>query len=203
MEEYRANSHRSKEDRAEPLPEKKVEKVISGEAKVKKKNEARKFADVFLAEDIKDVKSYIVMDVLVPTIKKAVSDVVTKGIDMVLYGGTNRNKNNSPSAKVSYRGCYEKENERRNYTPPRNRTGYILDDVSLDTRGEAESVLSSMDDLIAAYGIVSVADFYDLIGVNGNYTDNKYGWTDIRSADVVRARDGGYVIKLPKAMPLN
>ena len=30
----------------------------------------------------------------------------------------------------------------------------------------------------------------------------KYGWTDIRNASVIRVRDG-YMIKLPKALPLN
>ena len=59
-----------------------------------------------------------------------------------------------------------------------------------------------MDEMISVYGIVSVADLYDLIGVTGNYTDNKYGWTDIRSASVVRVRDG-YIVKMPKAMPLD
>ena len=60
-----------------------------------------------------------------------------------------------------------------------------------------------MDELIATYGVVRVADFYELVGVTGNYTDNKYGWTDIRNASVVRARDGGYIIKLPKAFPID
>jgi hypothetical protein len=41
-----------------------------------------------------------------------------------------------------------------------------------------------------------------LVGITGNYTDNKYGWTDIRSASVNRTRDG-YALKLPKALPLN
>ena len=72
----------------------------------------------------------------------------------------------------------------------------------LESRGEAEDVLERMDELIATYQVVSVADFYDLVGVSGNYTDNKYGWTDIRNASVIRVRDG-YMIKLPKALPLN
>ena len=59
-----------------------------------------------------------------------------------------------------------------------------------------------MDDLIETYGLVSVADFYDLVGVTGDYTDNKYGWTDLRNANVIRVRDG-YMIKLPRALLLN
>ena len=59
-----------------------------------------------------------------------------------------------------------------------------------------------MEELIDMYQLVSVADFYDLVGVSGNYTDNRYGWTNVRNAYVVRVRDG-YMIKLPKALPLN
>ena len=60
-----------------------------------------------------------------------------------------------------------------------------------------------MDELIDAYGFVTVADLYDLVGVTGNYTDNKYGWTSIRNAEPVRARGGGYILKLPRAIPID
>ena len=85
---------------------------------------------------------------------------------------------------------------------PRTRTGYNYDDIILETRGEAEEVLERMEELIETYGIVSVADLYDLVGITGNYTDNKYGWTNIRNAEPVRVRDG-YMLKLPKALPIN
>jgi len=139
---------------------------------------------------------------LVPAIKKAISDIVTNGIDMILYGGTGRTKSNSTASKVSYRSYYDGGNGRRDYSATRTKTGYNYDDIILDNRGEAEDVLSRMDELISTYGLVSVADLYDLVGVTGNYTDNKYGWTDIRSASVIRVRDG-YMLKLPKALPLN
>ena len=58
-----------------------------------------------------------------------------------------------------------------------------------------------MDEIIDMYGRVSVADLYDLVGITGNYTDNNYGWTNLASAEPIRVRDG-YVIKLPKAMPI-
>ena len=59
-----------------------------------------------------------------------------------------------------------------------------------------------MDEIIDTYGIVTIADFYDLAGVTGDYTTNNYGWTNIRNAEVVRVRDG-YIIKMPKAMPID
>ena len=63
-------------------------------------------------------------------------------------------------------------------------------------------MLQQMDDLIANYGLVSVADLYDLVGINGSYTDNRYGWTNIANAKVVRVPTG-YMLKLPKVMPLD
>lgn len=202
MSEYKPNSHKSKEEQRESVPDKKVEKVVTGTVKAKKKNEIQKITDIFISEDVTNVKSYILMDVLVPSIKKAISDIVTNGIDMILYGESNRTKSNSAASKVSYRSYYDKGNDRRDYNFSRTKTGYSYDDITLDNRGEAEDVLTRMDELISTYGVVSVADLYDLVGVTGNYTDNKYGWTDIRSAQVVRVRDG-YLIKLPKALPLN
>ena len=59
-----------------------------------------------------------------------------------------------------------------------------------------------MDELIETYGSVSVADMYDLVGISCEYTDNKYGWKNIRTAEPVHVRDG-YMLKLPRALPLN
>ncbi len=199
MEEYKSNSHASKE-KEKNREEKKVEKIISGNARAKKKSEFSKFADVFVSEDAGNVKSYILMEVLVPAVKKAISDIVTNGIDMLLYGETGVHKRNGASSKVSYRSYYDRSN--RSSSSSRTRNGYSYDDIILDNRGEAEDVLSRMDEIVATYGTVSVADLYDLVGITGAYTDNKYGWTDIRSASVVRVRDG-YMIKLPRALPLN
>lgn len=198
MEEYKSNSFKSKEN----PKEKKVEKVIKGSVKARKKSDARKFADVFISEDVGNVKSYILMDVLVPALKKALSDVVTKGMDMILYGESDRGKKASAASKISYRNYYDKENDRRDRSSSRGRNGYDYDEIILDTRGEAEEVLSRMDELVDTYGMASVADLYDLVGINGCYTDNNYGWSNIRSASVIRVKDG-YKIKLPRALPLN
>ena len=84
---------------------------------------------------------------------------------------------------------------------------FTSDDVASEktffaTRRDAEEILNYMGDLIDEYRFVTVADLYDLIGVSGNYTDNKYGWTDISNAEIVRVRDG-YVIRLPKIRKLD
>ncbi len=205
MEEYRPNSHKSKETQKEGAApsDKKVEKVISGSAKPKKKGEMQKFADVFISEDVGNVKSYILMDVLVPAIKKAISDIVTNGIDMILYGETGRTRKASSGTKVSYGKFYDREPDRRRERLASSRGGYDYDDIVFETRGDAESVLDAMNDIISQYGVVSVGDLYDLADVStDNYAVNKYGWTDISGCKPVRVRDG-YILKLPKALPIN
>lgn len=181
--------------------DKKIERVVRGTAKVKKKSEASKLADVFIAEDASHVKEYIFMDVLVPAIKKAVSDIVTNGIDMILYGEAGRSRRSEGSSKVSYRSYYDSNNRRSNESPrERNRRTY--DDVVIPTRGEAEEVLIKMEEYLDTYGTVTVGDFYEMCGLSSEYTDHKYGWTSMRNVPPpVRVRDG-YIIKLPRALPI-
>lgn len=109
MEDYKSNSDKA---RQEQQSEKKVEAVITGAAKTRKKGEMQKFADVFIAEDANNVKSYILMEVIVPAVKKAISDIVTTGIDMILYGEAGRSKKNGTASKVSYRNYYDQGTDR-------------------------------------------------------------------------------------------
>lgn len=201
MENYKPNSHKSRQE-GNKVEKKKVEKVVTGKVKVKKKSEMSKMADIFISEDVSNVKSYIFMDVLVPAIKKAISDIVTDGIDMILYGSTGRSARRGGADKISYRNYSDRDRDRYSRDDNRTRTGYSRSEITLESRGEAEDVLARMDELMSEYGIVSVADMYDLMGVQHNYTDNNYGWTNIRNAEVVRVRDG-YIIKMPKALPID
>ena len=201
MEYYQPNSHKYKNEKGQAQSEKKkVEKAIQDNTKIKKSNELRKITDIFISEDIANVKSYIVMDVLIPTIKKAVSDIIKNGIDMILYGSVSPTRSNSTANRISYSKYYD--DNRNTVRDSRAKSGFRSDDIIFDNRGEAEIVLSRMDELIDTYGIVTIADLYDLAGVTGDYTTNNYGWTNIRSAEVVRVRDG-YIIKMPKAMPID
>lgn len=200
MEEYKTNSDKS---RQEVKSKKKVEAVITGTAKTRKKGEMQKFADVFIAEDANNVKSYILMEVIIPAVKKAISDIVTTGIDMILYGEAGRSKRNGSAPKVSYRQYYNQSSEPIRAGSANSRRSIDYDDICFDTRGDAETVLDAMQDIINQYGTVSIADLYELAHVaNDNFTLNRYGWANINGAQAVRVRDG-YILKLPRAVPLN
>lgn len=199
MNDYKPNSNRSKEEQKEN--NKRVEKVVTGKVITKKKSGLSKLTDEFISDDAKNIKSYVIGDIIIPSIKKAVCDIVKDGIEMLLYGGTKVGGGSRSTAdRVSYRNYYDRDT--RPARDSRPSIGYSYDDIILNNRGEAQDVLDRMDELMDSYGLVRVADLYDLVGITGNYTDNKYGWTSIRTAEIVRVRDG-YMIKMPRAVPID
>lgn len=75
----------------------------------------------------------------------------------------------------------------------------VIKHVILDTKEEAEIVLSHLKDLISDYGMATVADFYDLVGEPSIFPDNDWGWIDISSAFITYTSNG-CIIHLPKAI---
>ena len=198
------NSHKARNDvkALQPATDgKRAEKVVKGRVKTKK-NDMRKLTDIFITEDAANIRNYILYDVLAPILKKGFYDFIVNSLDVALYGGRGSGGRRPTADKISYNDC-SRSNRRddRTYSSSRTTSGYSYDDIILETRGEAEAVLSRMDEIMEEYEIVRVADLYDLVGVTGQHTDNKYGWTNIRNAEIERVRDG-YRIKMPRALPI-
>ena len=201
MNTYPGNSHKSKDvKKTAPTDEKKIQKRVSKPAKTKKKGELRKIAEEFIVDDVKNIKTYVITDVLIPTIKDTIWDILTNTLDMFLFNGTkDHRKHGKSSPKISYKDYYDSKNDRgRNY---QIRDRFDYDDLEFDSRGEADAVLTGMLETIDQYGVVSVADMYDMADVTAPYTGNRYGCTSLRNAEVVRVRNA-YIIKLPKAKPI-
>jgi hypothetical protein len=70
------------------------------------------------------------------------------------------------------------------------------------SRQEAEEVLDRMYDLISQYDAVTVAELYELTGLESSHTDQKWGWEDLRGSGVGRVRGGGYLLELPEPISL-
>lgn len=196
--QYPSNSHKSKAE-AEPKERtKKVEQIVDG--KKAKKRGLTKLADVFIAEDVDNVKEYIVKDVVVPAIKKTIYDVIVGGVDMFFNGG--RGQSSRTTGRTASYVSYDRFSARKEESRPAvtRRVGY--EDVTLRTRADAEKVLHQLDGLMETYKQVSVADLYDLVGENATPQDENYGWINIRNADVIRVSDG-YLLRMPKPCPLD
>lgn len=97
------------------------------------------------------------------------------------------------TSNVSYKSYYY----RRSYDKH-------VDKPFFDNREEAERVLSQMRKVIDLYGYCTVAYMYDLCDIVSNYTDNKYGWTTLKDAKIIRVRiRDGYTFELPKAVAVD
>lgn len=201
---YPSNSNRSKREETH-----KVESVIpKGSATISKGPTKKSFASTFLQDDIHSVGTYVLSDVIVPAIKDLLFTTIANSLSMIMFGDIRYN-GNAPSwtgnsvkkssyAKTSYSRYYDQRE-----TPRVERAGgYEYDDLIYSSRALADCVLAKMDEIIAEYGVVSVFEMYDLSNEDAPYTYQNYGWSNIRSARVVPARGGGFIIDMPKALPI-
>ena len=176
--------------------------------RIKEKGLGEKAAEAFLSEDTRNVKNYILWDVLIPGIKNAVADVVIGGIEMMLFGSTRGRKGSSGSrggSYVSYSSYYDSDRSvggRSRVDRGGSSSNYDFSNILLDSRGEAEEVISSMEELVKRYGEASVADLCQLVGVTSKFTDNRWGWTDCR--DFSYKRSGrGYILDFARPIYLD
>lgn len=205
---YPSNSHKAKTSTPKEEP-KKQPKIIRGAVVTRKKTFFKRLVDTFLGENINNVSSYILHDVLVPAAKDTLEDLVKGSVEVLIRGeshGGNRGRRNNGRSYVNY----DRASYRNDRDPPRgkrepsdrNRSRHNFDDIILTTRGEAEEVLSHLVDLTIDYDMASIADLYDMVGIESTYVDRKYGWTHLNNAVVSRVREG-YLIDLPPAKPLD
>lgn len=173
----------------------KMEAVVAG--KVKKKGTGRRIMDSFIPEDVPDVKEYILFDRLIPAVKDTMVDLAVNTLEMLFYGktsGRRRRSSGNGGGHFDYGGISKQKDSPRRA----ERRNTDFNDIIFDSYADADHVLDILMDWIERYGQVSVLDFYDASGVSThNYTDNNYGWTDLRDTVIVRARGGGYILDLP------
>lgn len=207
--EYPSNSNK-KDNGKKPLPEKKIEKVVTGQVLTKKKSTGSKFKSVFFGGEFKGAFRYILADVLLPAARNLLVDATTKGIETIVYGESRRtNTRRVPeySNRIQYnrpvnRGIDPYERDRpfmpgqrtnRNFRPE---TRQQSSDIILSSREEAEVVLERLIDIVDMYDVASLADLYDLVGLPSNHTDNKWGWTFLNNGIVTQVREG-FLLQLP------
>lgn len=204
MEDYKPNSNKYHMGKAKEESEIHRESVVKGKVSIRQKSSIQKAIEVFFVKDVEDVKNYLIYDVLLPELKDALYNLINNGAQMFLYGNA-RNKrypNNNGGIRISYNKC--SENPKIEHSSSNNglRNGTRLDDVTFEDRSDAEEVLNSMVDILETYGSVSIAEFCELANRPDEYTDRKYGWTNLATAEVRRMSGGGYYIKFPKATML-
>lgn len=214
MTDYQSNSHKSREagkdKEKKDLPEKKIEKVVTGDVVIKKPGLRHKFRNVFLGGDVKTAIAYVIGETVMPAIRNMLSDSIKGATDRMIYGTdtyrTNRRSGYNPHVNYS-RPANPLAPIMRD---PRMSSGRLPDqpplpmshdsqpggDIYFQTREEALMVLETMNEVVDQYDAVTLADLYEMCGMSSSYTDNKQGWTFVKNGEVRHTRNG-WVLNLP------
>jgi len=170
-------------------------------------------------DGLPSIGRYLGSEVVMPAVKDIIANSLTTGIQMAIFGkdAAARPRNDYRSvSRAGYGTTYSSRTGtvHTDYTAPtgggvtkvdRKRRGYDRasqfnsEDYIMDDRNEALEALANLQDQADKYDQVSLADFYDLMGQETQYTDNNYGWLydDIMKGKVV-VIGGGYALRLPR-----
>ena len=210
MDQFPSNSKRPERTRAREEP-KKIERVVQGEVLRRKTPLGRRMTQNLIGGDAQSVWGYMFGEVLIPAARDMIADALTGGIERAIFGdshmGRRSRSRGGAAGRTDYHGISSRgrsvgRDEPRRAISQRSRSTHNFDEIVLEQRVEAEEVLDRLDAMLDKYDSVTVADFYELCGVSGNYTDQKYGWTSIAGATVQRVR-GGYLMRMPPPEPLD
>lgn len=209
------NSHKYKAEKAKKeasqMDREKISPVVSRDQIVStKKPLGKKFAETFMTEDATDVKTWLIMDVLIPGIKNTILDVLS-----VMFFGETGSRNNrrrrDRDDRVNYSSYYRGNSDQKRKHSRYGRDGqYDSDDrvdfrnIVLRQRGDAEEIIENMRRRIRDNNSVSVAELLDLIDLpqQSRYTDNNWGWDDERDIGIRRV-SSGYLIDVAEPKYLN
>ena len=179
---------------------------------------------LFFGDDgLRGVTDHLVRDIFIQSIQTTISDVATNTINTISYVATtsikraifgesyddrSRNSNDywhgsrryvdnrMSSSRVRGYVDYSRQSEKALHHKSENLSN-VVRVIEFDSANDANDVLSYMIDSVEQYGLVTVADFYELSDVASKFTDHQFGWTNLDGVRVVPIRGGGFYIAFP------
>ena len=190
-----------------------VKKVIKGNASFAKPSLLRRIKNTFISDDASNVGSYIVDDIIIPSIQDGIMNSIISAATMIFGRGRGpagyyRSYNNVSRASWRQPDRYD--------NTPYDRYGYRRDDRGSDYRStrsyrdvELESyedmleVIQELYSLLDRYGMVRVSDYFSAAGLTGEFTDNQWGWNDLPPRLAPRrTMSGRWTVDLPRPIAL-
>ncbi len=220
---YAGNSHTDKETRKAAVPSitdvpenppEKLDAVIgAGKAVTKKPSLGKRLRENFVGEDANTIGSYIFLEIVVPSVKGLIIDVVQQGIVRAMGGnpsmgpripGSKQGGGYMPYSTISTSKAMRPDPREPVQQAIRPQT---YDQVAFAELGDAEVVLDRMFEQVREYNVVTIANFYDFAAVSNmnNFQDNKFGWNAdmLRGVRVQGTLRQGYYLNLPRPLPLD
>lgn len=219
--DYAGNSNKKKkgapreftDEAIEGIPQgpKKVESVVEGRVTRKKTSWWKKLGSAMTADDTRGVGGYVLEEILIPAFKSMVYEAITGGTERAIFGEVRGRALGSSAfrgggtnySKISTGRVNRAVEEPRSRTvSSRARKAHNFDEITIESRVEAQEVLERLSDLVEQYGTATVADLYELVDLDSNFVDAKWGWDNLSTARSVKVR-GGYFLDLPRPEPLD
>lgn len=182
--------------------------AISNKAKTKP-NVAKSMKGLIFTQDFRDIKEGVINDIIRPKIKEMaynfvgnIVNSIDSTLQMMIFGDVRRSSTR-PGDRVSYNQFSTSYRKPAPSLNPSISTSYNCDDLTYETRGDAEAVLMAMRDHLSRFNYVEVSRMYEFSNLSmPNWTSNNYGWDNLDGVTVKRTMEGDYVIDLPRAKPL-
>jgi len=200
-----------------------VHKAIT-QGKEETKSPLQKALGVLITEDFDSVAGSLADDYVKPRLEKFAKDTVRKGKETFVEGVTSMLQavlfgDSKPKQKEgTYNG--QKINYVSYYNGDPYETYIYGPDGSVKTAGntgpkpvvrriyipnyrKAEEVLTEMIALSRRYPSVSVADYYQLVGIKTAKEDYSFGWKQELSGVTIGHTNNGYILNLPAPTPID
>lgn len=197
-----------------------AKKPLKGKIKKKQLSFGEKLKRSFVKEDLKDIRDYLIFDMIIPNIKEAAFNTLIGTIAQI-FGVSAPTRSFRVASRPGYGGNVRRltphERQYRDYNSIQNQQTLTfrndfdrryVNDFEFEYKEDAESVLEQLMDICDTYGWVSVAKFFEFADPDGSaagrypYTNNDFGWRNI-DGSTVKFDGSGYVITLPSAQPRN
>lgn len=176
---------------------------FSGTPTVQKTSIVKKIAKSFISDDVDNLGEVLINEIFVQYAKKALSEAISTGVDMVLYGKSGNPNKTKNGPYISYEKCYENASNVISTIRSGNSVYDIAGNIRFTNRSDATKALDSMQNILDQYPSVSVADLYDICNIPiSNAAAGNYGWKNLSEASV-KYSGNGYFLDLPKPIPLS
>ena len=177
-------------------PEEEPIRTLDGTIKPQKKSLMRRIADAFIATDRKDIKDYLVFDILIPGLKRGLEDVV----HMMLYNDKKsphieRRRGESRIRRLEFNSLRDARRDDDEMLGSRLIAGEC--DLIFTTRSKAEEALDMVTERIEDRGFATLKYYYTITRQPTDWTQENWGWRSMAGAKVVEVR-GGYKLRMPR-----
>lgn len=201
-QQLKPNSDKSRSNRAE----------VTEEAREIKKNGFRNFLMSILPKNSSSFLRHVIRGIIAPRTIDMVDDVLKDGIDRWLHPDDRRyydDRRRDSRDGVTYRdydSLYESPRNSRSYEPEYRDINPDPRTIVFRRRETADIILEEMRDIIREKRFCTIGEFYTIakkvteggINITPNFTDEKFGWSDLGGVRAQATYDGKWAIRFPR-----